>query len=124
MDMVHSTNTLSTDYRHYSLALNLNDSKNHHQSSQHHTYWQWQHSDGSSSEGLHQQSVINVNHWDTDNSPPPQRDVGSLNGPQSPLYLWSTRTTKWDNSYLRYGRMMHILDYIFSCLMDINTLNV
>jgi len=97
MDLVHSTNTHAADYMHYGLDFNRNY---HHESpSQHNTYWQWQHSDGSSSDGFHQQSILNTNYsWDA--SSPAQQDYADGGGLQSPPFRPKS-APEWNNPYFR-----------------------
>lgn len=95
MDLVHLTNTHSADFRHYGLDWNRNYQP---PSSQHNTYWQWQHSDGSSSDGFHQQSVFNSNQWDASSPPQPEHSFGDL---QSSTFRPKSGS-EWNHPYFRY----------------------
>jgi len=96
MDLVHSTNSHTTDYSQYSLDLNKND---HESPSQHNAYWQWQHSDGSSSDGFHQQIIYNANQWDTRSLL--QQDNCTIRGMQSPPFRPKSAPESWNRPYFR-----------------------
>uniref|UniRef100_A0A2S2QH40 Protein atonal n=1 Tax=Sipha flava TaxID=143950 RepID=A0A2S2QH40_9HEMI len=94
MDMMHSTNSHAAGYKRYGLDLN----RNHDESSQHNAYWQWQHSDGSSSEGFHQQSsIFNANHWDVNR--PLQPDACSVDMQPSPYF--TKHVPEWNDTCFR-----------------------
>lgn len=108
MDLAHSINSHTADYRQYSLQdLNRNNHYNHHNLSQHNVYWQWQHSDGSSSDGFHQPSIFNANHWDS--SSPPHQDAACTTTNTNitvddllPYPSYRTKSiTEWNHPYLR-----------------------
>jgi hypothetical protein len=97
MDMMHSTNSHAAGYKRYGLDLN----RNHDESSQHNAYWQWQHSDGSSSEGFHQQSsIFNANHWDVNR--PLQPDACSVDMQPSPYF--TKHVPEWNDTCFRYSK--------------------
>lgn len=98
MDLVHSTNSHAAGYKRYGLDMNRN---HHHESPQHNAYWQWQHSDGSSSEGFYQQSsIFNANHWDVNK--PLQQDACGVDVQSSP-YL-TKHVSEWNDSCFRYSK--------------------
>lgn len=101
---MHLTNKHTAEYKHYGLDWNK---INHHQTpSQHNAYWQWQHSDGSSSDGIYQQNVFNLNQWDASSPPQPEHAFGNL---QSPPYRPKS-VSEWNHPYFRYLPIFNILN--------------
>lgn len=119
MDLVHSTTAHAADYRHYGLDLNRNHYHRH--ESQHNAYWQWQHSDGSSSDGFHQQSINNGNQWDA-SSPPQPKIHCAFGGPQSPLFRPKIAPERnYPDHYNRYLNTHHTFMALTCPNIDITT---